>query len=348
MITHKPRIAVLALGGTIAMGKGKTAVRPGLSAERVIAAVPDLAELADLSAETLSKLGSFDLTVDSLLEVATRIQGLADRQEADGVVITQGTDTIEETAFLLDAVLDVAVPVVVIGAMRNPLMTSPDGPGNLLAAVRTIATPEIRERADDLGVLVVMLDSIHTARHVAKADASRIDAFASPATGPAGVLVEDRVRLHMYPDRHWRNVLSGIFSGTNLAALRSNPKQVGLVMVGLDESGGLIKALSESENLLGYDGLVFAAMGGGHLPGHLTDHVSAIAIRIPVVITPRAGSGILLQKTYEMIGAEIDLANRGTINAGSLPPLKARVLLTLLLRAKATPGQIAEAFAAFG
>jgi len=348
MTTQKPRIAVLALGGTIAMVKGKTAVRPGLSAENLIAAVPDLVKLADLSAETISKLGSFDLTVNNLLEVATRIQELAAQQQVDGVVITQGTDTIEETAFLLDVVLNVSIPVVVTGAMRNPLMNSPDGPGNLLAAVRTITAPQVRERASALGVLVVMLDSLHTARHVTKVDASRIDAFASPATGPAGVLVEDRVRLHMFPERRWHDGLSSIFSKTDFATLQSNPKQVGLVTVGLDESGGLIKALSESEDLLGYDGLVFAALGGGHLPGHLTDHVSAITARVPVVIAPRAGSGILLQKTYEMIGAEIDLANRGTLNAGSLPPLKARVLLMLLLRAKATPRQIVETFAAFG
>jgi len=348
MTTQKPRIAVLALGGTIAMVKGKTAVRPGLSAENLIAAVPDLAELADLRAETISKLGSFDLTVDSLLEVATRIQELANRGEADGVVITQGTDTIEETAFLLDVVLNVSIPVVVIGAMRNPLMTAPDGPGNLLAAVRTVTDKHVRERARELGVLVVMLDSIHTARHVAKADASRIDAFASPATGPAGVLIEDRVRLHMFPDRHWHQHLAELFSGTRLADVRSNPKNVGFVTIGLDESGGLLKALSESKDLLGYDGLILAAMGGGHVPGKLADHVSALASRIPVVIAPRAGSGILLKKTYEMIGAELDLAKRGTINAGSLPPLKARVLLTLLLQAQATPEQIAGAFAAFG
>ena len=129
--------------------------------------------------------------------------------------------------------------------------------------------------------------------------------------------------------------------------MQDHPKQVGLVTIGLDESGGFLRALCESEDMLGYDGLVVAAMGGGHIPGCLTDYVSAIATRVPVMITSRTGSGILLRKTYEMIGAEIDLANRGTINAGSLPPLKARILLTLMLMAKAKPEQIKEIFRMF-
>ena len=343
----KPRIHVLALGGTIAMVQGEKAVRPGLLAENLISALPELSQLADFNAETVSKLGSFDLTLDSLLKLATHIQNISGRSIADGVVITQGTDTLEETAFLLDVVLDVEIPVVVIGAMRNPLMISADGPGNLLAAVRTIISPEVRESEGKLGVLVTMLDTIHTARHVAKTDSSRIDAFSSPPTGPMGVLVEDRVRIHMYPDRNWKIAFKDICPGTSPAAMQDHPKQVGLVTIGLDESGGFLRALCESEDLLGYDGLVLAAMGGGHIPGCLTDYVSAIATRVPVLITSRTGSGILLRKTYEMIGAEIDLANRGTINAGSLPPLKARILLTLMLMAKAKPEQIKEIFSMF-
>lgn len=336
-MTDKPRIAVLALGGTIAMVKGEHGgVRPGLGAADLVAAVPGLERFATVSAETVKTVGSSDLTVDDVLMVAVRIAELVDAGAVDGVVVTQGTDTLEESAFLLDLVLDGRVPVVVSGAMRNPLSVSHDGPGNLLAAVMTAADPEVRRRSADLGVLVVLLDTIHAAIDVAKASPHRIDAFHSLVAGPVGVLVEDRVRLLGTPNRAHKVAFDAAVGHRPPAGWAGSDASVALLTLGLGESGGLLAALAGDPEHFGYGGAVLGAMGGGHTPSWVVEHVDALARRMPVVMAARIQSGYLLQSTYERAGSEIDLLSRGVISAGRLPPLKARLLLTLLLRAEAS------------
>lgn len=330
---NKPRIHVLALGGTIAMVSGDAGVKPGLGADDLIAAVPGIDELAVLEAETVSKLGSFDLTVDSMLQVAERITELANSGSAEGVIVTQGTDTIEETSFLLDCVLRVDIPVVVIGAMRNPLQMSPDGSGNLLAATRVVTDDYVRDNARALGVLSVMLDQIHAAAEVGKMDSHRVDAFASPQTGALGVLVEDRVRLAMTPRRDWKTAIDATLANKSIAELRANPKSVALAFLAMNETGGMLDAVSRDPNALGYDGMVLGTLGGGHAPAVLTDTISALTARMPVAMAPRMGSGLLLHKTYEIVGAEMDMAQRGVISAGRLHPFKTRMLMTLMLMA---------------
>lgn len=342
-----PRIAVLALGGTIAMVKGETGVRPGLSAEDLIDAAPGLDTIAMLRAETVKTIGSSDLTVPDVVSVAGRIRALSEAGEIDGAVVTQGTDTLEESAFLLDLLVDNAVPVVVTGAMRNPLAASHDGPGNLLAAVRTAADPEVRGRSRELGVLVVLLDSIHSALDAAKADTARIDAFQSRLAGPVGVLVEDRVRLIGSPTRaHKRAFERAVASAP--ADWREARASVGLLGFGLGESGGVLAAIEADPQALGYDGLVLAAMGGGHVPSWLCDMVGALAGRMPVVMAGRIQQGYLLEKTYEHTGSEIDLMKRGVISAGRLPPLKVRLLLTAMLMAGLDRPHQAPVWAALG
>ena len=161
----------------------------GLGADDLVAAVPALAALADIQAETVSKVGSHSLAFDQIHALAAKIRSL----KADGVVVTQGTDTLEETAFLLDLLLDLDIPVIVTAAMRNPALTSPDGPGNLLAAVRVACDPWVRAHARALGVVAVMLDEVYAAADVLKVHPTRLNAFASPQTGPLAALVEDRV-----------------------------------------------------------------------------------------------------------------------------------------------------------
>ena len=259
----KPRVAVLALGGTIAMVKGdEGGVRPGLGADDLVAAVPGIEAIADLRTETVSRIGSSDLTVSTVLTVARRIEALAAEGAIDGAVVTQGTDTMEETSFLLDLVLKVDIPVVMTGAMRNPLSVSHDGPGNVLAAVRVVADPVARARARELGVLVVMLDTIHAAVNVAKATSSRIDAFTSPETGPVGVLVEDRVRLTSMPNRDFRTALDAVTGGG--PRMTGDIPSVALHTIALSESGGLLGALATAPDTLGYAGIVLGALGGGH------------------------------------------------------------------------------------
>lgn len=336
-MTDKPRIAVLALGGTIAMVKGDHGgVRPGLGADDLVAAVPGIDRFATISAETVKTVGSSDLAVDDVLAVARRITELVDAGAIDGAVVTQGTDTMEESSFMLDLVLDGRVPVVVTGAMRNPLSVSHDGPGNLLAAVMTVADREVRRRSAELGVLVVLLDTIHAAIDVAKASPHRIDAFHSMVAGPVGVLVEDRVRLLGTPNRAHKKAFDAATGSRAPVGWTETSASVALLTLGLGESGGLLAALADDPTHFGYGGAVLGAMGGGHTPSWIVEHVEALARRMPVVMAARIQSGYLLRATYERAGSEIDLIKRGVISAGRLPPLKARLLLTMLLRAEAT------------
>ncbi len=185
-----PRVQILALGGTIATAPDASgAMQMGLGADDLVAAVPLLATLADIRAETVSRVGSHSLSFDQIHALAAKIMGL----DVDGVVVTQGTDTLEETSFLLDLLVERDIPVIVTAAMRNPALTSPDGPGNLLAAVRVACDPWMKAHAKALGVVAVMLDEVYAAADVQKVHPTRFNAFASPQTGPLAALVEDRL-----------------------------------------------------------------------------------------------------------------------------------------------------------
>ena len=344
----KPRIGVFALGGTIAMVRGDAGgVRPGLGAEDLAAAVPELPALCELRLETVAKLGSPNITVDAVFALAARIEALAAAGEIDGAVVTQGTDTLEETAFLLDCLLDLAIPVCAIGAMRNPLMASHDGPGNLLAAVKVAADGTVRALARELGVLVVMLDGVHAAQEVVKTNSHRLEAFASPHGGPIGAIIEERVRITAMPVRPHLEAMRRAVGASPAARLAGRPRPVGLVAFALDETGALLKAAARAGDRLGYRGMVLALMGGGHAPEWLVDDIEALAQAVPTVGCGRMGNGLLLRTTYEMRGAERDLQSRGVIWGGRLHPLKARLLLDLLLRADAPPDRIREVFEAF-
>lgn len=326
----KPRIAVFALGGTISMVKGEAGVRPGLTAEQLVAAAPGIDRLADIEARTVSTIGSSDLSVTAVLDVARAIEA-AVTDGADGAIVTQGTDTMEESAFLLDLALRVNVPVVVTGAMRNPLSISHDGPGNVLAAMQVVTDPTVRRLAGTLGVMVVMLDTIHAAIDVAKANTHRIDAFASPEAGPLGVVVEDRVRLTGRPERGHKAALDTALGKTHLTAIAPPLPDVALLTLAMGEAGGLLAALANDPDGFGYRGLVIGAMGGGHTPSWLGASIDLLVPRMPVVMAGRIQAGYLLAKTYEREGSEMDLLRRGVRSAGRLPPFKARLLLTAML-----------------
>jgi L-asparaginase len=337
---NKPRIDILALGGTIATTPDASGVmQMGLGAADLIAAVPRLSEVAHVNAETVSRVGSHSLSFDQIHALAGRIKTSA----ADGVVVTQGTDTLEETSFLLDLLLDLGKPVIVTGAMRNPALTSPDGPGNLLAAVRVAGNAWVRAHARELGVVVVMLDAVYAAADVLKAHPTRIDAFVSSQTGPLAVLVEDRLVPLGLPVR------DPIESARNLLGRPAGPAQpVALLWSSLDEDGALMRAIVEGADHLGYRGVVTAAMGGGHLPERTVAIARRLATALPTVVSPRAGGGPLLRHTYGGDSAEIGLREAGFIWGGRLNPLKARVLLETCLRAGLGRDTIAQVFDAFG
>lgn len=326
----KPRVAVLALGGTIAMTSGGEAgVVPTLTGEMLVAAVPGLGYLAEVEACSFRQLPGAHLQFDDLEALAEEIR---ERRRAgqQGFVITQGTDTIEETAFALDRLLDIDAAVVVTGAMRNPTLPGADGPANLLAAVQTAIHPG----AAGLGALVVMNDEIHAARFVRKLHTTSPAAFASPDTGRIGWVCEGRVRIALPPPA----VAAVRGPGTRAA-------RVAIVTVGLGDDGSLVHAALAA----GFDALVVQATGGGHVPPPVAQALEEAAAVMPVVLASRVGAGEVLASTYGFVGGEIDLQRRGLVRAGWLDAIKARVLLTLLLRRDIHDRTaIAAAFAAWG
>jgi L-asparaginase len=339
----KPRIHLLALGGTIATQPGERGMKVGLGGDDLVRMVPDLGAIADIEAETVSRASSSNLALDDVYALAARIQKMSDRRLSDGVVVTQGTDTLEETAFLLDLLLDVDIPVVMTAAMRNPKLPSADGPGNVLAAVRTAVAPWAKASA--VGVLVAMLDHVHPAIDITKTETSRLDAFRSPATGPVATLAEDRIIPLMLPVRDWKQAVRGAVGAAPASRLAGAPSSpVALLWLGLGERGALLNAVLNEPRHLGYGGIVVGAMGGGHVPEALVGPLTAHTARLPIVVASRAGGGPLLRRTYESPGSEIALRAAGLIFAGRLPPLKARLLLDVLLRAAIDRETIATVF----
>ncbi|CAN5764568.1 asparaginase [soil metagenome] len=347
-----PRIAILALGGTIATRPDASGVmQMGAGADDLVRAVPCLAELADIEAETVLRVGSHSLSFDQIHALAARIATV----KAEGVIVTQGTDTLEETSFLLDLLVERDIPVIVTAAMRNPALTSADGPGNLLAAVRVACDPWIRAHARALGVLVVMLDEVYAAADVIKTHPTRLNAFAAPQTGPIAALPEDRVLPLGLPVRdaveHTREKLGGIGGqiGSKFGSkIGSSAQPVALLWMGLDEPGHLIEALLGAPDHLGYRGVVLGAMGGGHLPERLAALAPRLAAAMPTVVSSRAGGGAMLRHTYGGPTSEISLREAGLIWGGRLHPLKARVLVETCLRAGLDRAAISGVFNAWG
>jgi len=336
----KPRIHILALGGTIATRPDPSGVmQMGAGADDLVKAVPLLGTLADIEAETVSRVGSHSLSFDQIHALAARIAA----SKADGVIVTQGTDTLEETAFLLDLLLERDVPVIVTAAMRNPSLTSPDGPGNLLAAVRVACDPWVRAHARALGVMAAMLDEVYAAVDVIKAHPTRLDAFASPQSGPLAALVEDRIVPLGLP---MRDAIEA--TRRKLGKVAGTAKPVALLWMGLDEPGRLMEAMLGASDQLGYGGAVIAAMGGGHIPERLADVAARLASAVPTVVSSRAGGGAMLRQTYGGPTSEIGLRKAGLIWGGRLHPLKARVLLETCLRAGLSRAAIADLFDAWG
>ena len=320
-------LLILSLGGTIAMLPGAApGVVPTLTAEALVASVPALAEFAPIEAQSFRLLPSAHISLDDLEALAALIRERAEGLR--GVVITQGTDTIEETAFALDLMLDLDIPVIVTGAMRNPSLPGADGPANLLAGVQTASDPALR----GFGVMVVMNDEIHAARSVCKRHASSTAAFVSPNGGPLGWISEGRALLHARPLR----ALSGAFTAPSQRAAK-----VALLTIGIGDQGELVEACRAA----GFDGIVLAGAGGGHVTPACAKVLAEAAREMPVVLTSRTGGGAALQHTYGYPGAEIELLGSGLIPGGALDPLKARILLLTCLRHGYTGTKIAEVFA---
>lgn len=328
-MAQDPRIALFALGGTIAMtaapGGGVVAQLTGADLLADLGRVPATVDVHETEPVPSAALGFADV----LDTVSAASRAVADG--AAGVVLAQGTDTLEETAFLIDSVWQHDEPFVVTGAMRNPTLPGADGPANLLAALQVAAAPVARGR----GALVVFLDEIHAARHVRKTHSTSLATFQSPDLGPIGHVVEGvpRFLARLAP----RTPVTG-WTPERVADTR-----IALYIVTLDDDGALLEGPNHSHH-----GLVVAGYGAGHVPSNLLAPLEEILQVMPVVLTSRSGGGPVLAGTYAAPGSERDLLARGLMSGGFVHPLKARVLLRLLIAAGAGRAEIAAAFTALG
>jgi L-asparaginase len=327
----KPLVAVGSLGGTITMTSATgTGVTPTLAAADLIAAVPALAVTATLQPATLAALPGASLGYGDVLGALAWARD-AVVAGAHGAVLVQGTDTLEETAYLLDLFWDRPEPLVVTGAMRSPQQAGSDGPANLLAAVTVAGAPQSRA----LGVLTVLNDEIHAAARVGKTHSMALDAFSSPGFGPVGRLVEGGPVYGNRPPRQ---------PALPLPRESAGDARVALLTTYLGDTGDLLRLVVDED----YDGAVIAAFGAGHVSAPMAEGVSKATARFPVVFASRTGSGPTAHHTYGFVGSESDLISRGAVPAGWLTPVKARLLLWALLRLGCSPSRVAAEFARRG
>jgi len=311
--TGRPKLLLVSLGGTITMtASGGPGIVPTLTGADLVAAVPALADVADIEAISPFRLPGPSLTLAHLRNVAMLLN---ERMTGDvaGAIVVQGTDTIEETAFVLDCLVGGDKPVVITGAMRGAEAPGADGPANLLASAIVASS----QAARGLGALVVLNETIHAARFVQKASTFLPSTFASFSAGPLGYVIEGEARIDM------RVVRTSVIQGGD----RGSDQPVALLTAALGDDGRMLIGLPG----LAYRGLVVEAMGVGHVPASIVPALAALTESIPVVLSSRVPSGSIFSRTYGFAGSETDLLARGLIPSGALGGLKARLLLSLLL-----------------
>lgn len=308
-----PKLAVASLGGTVSMQASSPheGVIPTLGGEALLAAVPQLMTLARVNVETLGLLPSASLDFEFLISVLCWAKHQIE-QGAVCIVITQGTDTLEETATFFDLLWDRDEPMVLTGAMRSAAQPGADGPANLLDACRVGLADDSRRR----GVQVVMNGQIHSAHAVRKTDSMALQAFSSPNRGPIGLLVEGVPRYRRPP-----------LPRRVLPLPHQTTQQIALLQASLSADSLML----ENILALGYDGLVIAGFGAGHVCATWAKAIDAIACKIPVIVATRCGSGSTARSTYGFMGGEMDLVRRGASMAGFACPRKVRILLWLLI-----------------
>ncbi len=325
-----PRVRLIATGGTISNRTGSR-----LSAEELVASMPGLDRYARPESEQFANTSSAALTLDQWLSLARRINTLfADDADLAGVVVTSGTDTLEETAYFLNLTVRSDKPVVVVGSMRNPSTLGYEGAANLLEGFRVAADPQSRGK----GVLVVLNDEINAAREVTKTDALRLQTFQSRGYGILGVVDSDKVVYYRgVIKRHTKS------SEFDVAAIQSLPR-VDVVMVYQGASGDVIKAMVDQ----GARGIVIASAGAGATSGTQGEGIRYATDKgVFVVTSTRTGGGRIAPRRGGARGtaaadsngdAAGGQAQQGTqspfrIAAEDLAPLKARILLMLALTA---------------
>ena len=325
-----PNIKIMATGGTIA-GVGVSSTQyAGYQAavmpiDKLLAAVPDLSKVANVSGEQIAQVASHNMTSAVLLKLAQRVNGLLASKEVDGVVITHGTNTLEESAYFLNLVVKSNKPVVMVGAMRPGSSMSADGPMNLFRAVITAGSQEAHGR----GVMIVMNDQIIAARDLQKTDTMTVDTFKAPLFGYLGFVVDNKT--HFYKPAARTHTASTEF---NIEGLTSLPK-VDIVMGYEDDSRVAIDALIAA----GAEGIVHAGAGTASVSNAMLPGVQdAVARQVAVVRSPRSSLGIITRNM------EFDDDKYGTVSGDTLSPPKARILLMLALTKSRDPKEIQRMF----
>ncbi len=318
MRAERPPVRLLIAGGTIAMS-GSPA-KPSLE---VIAQLQQQAG-ARVEAEVFATVPSVQFSADQALALCRRAVEVADT--GTSVVITHGTDLLEEVAFLCDLVYDGPAPIVFTGAMRTALAPGADGPANLDAAVAVATDPA----AQGIGVLVVFAGRVHAARHVRKADSTNVDAFESPLAGELGRVEEGHFKPRWAPPR---------LPALGVAQLDS---AVEILSPGLASQPALVSAAAAV-----CDGLIVSVPGAGHTPPTFLAALQEVATRKPVVAVPRPWRGTLLHDTYGFEGSEVDLRAGAIICAGALAAPAARVALLAALGAGLTRSALEQLFSRY-
>jgi L-asparaginase len=326
----RPGIALVATGGTIdAVGVDRldlawyTETRQRLPEGELLAALPELHQVADVRTLVVPRVPSYALTVQDWVRLARTVSTALEGDDCDGLVLTHGTNTLEETAYFLHLAVPSVKPVVLVGAMRPPSGLGADGGLNLLRAVQLAADPQARGR----GVLVVMNDRIYAARDVTKTATFRVDAFQAPDTGPLGYVDADgRVDFYHQPGRP--QPAPGL-----LPAATPTLPRVDVVVSYVGADGALVRAAVAA----GARGIVSAGTGAGRpTPSEQDALEEAAAAGVVVVQAARTGSG--------RVSRSPDMARRGFVVADNLVPWKAKVLLSLVLTATSDLTEVQSAF----
>ena len=326
-MNSKKKIAVIFTGGTISMtvNKKTKAATPTLSSSDIMALVEHIKEFATVELIDFSAIPGPHMTPEKMMELKAVTQAQCDHLEISGVVITHGTDNLEETAYLLDLTLKTNKPIVVTGSMRNASELGYDGPSNLASAILTATSDESCGR----GVLVVLNDEINAAREVTKTHTMSLDTFKSLEFGPLGIVDSNHVI-------YYRNqTFSSTFIDTD--TIEAN---VALIKIASGMDARILDFLV-SENVRG---IVIEAMGRGNVPPSVMPGINkAIDVGIPVVIVSRNPLGRIMP-TYGYEGGGLSLKNAGVILARNLNGQKARIALMLAISKTASIEKIRAFF----
>ncbi|HET9598236.1 MAG TPA: type II asparaginase [Anaeromyxobacteraceae bacterium] len=308
----KPAVTLLATGGTIAGAQpkpGEVGYKAGaFSVDALIGAVPGLKDIATVSGEQISNIGSQDMNDAVWIKLARRVNELQAKPEVKGIVITHGTDTMEETGYFLNLVTKGDKPVVLVGSMRPATAISADGPMNLYNATAVAVDPAARGR----GALVVLNDTIHYAREVEKTHTTSLQTFVSPNRGPAGRVLFGKAEFFAPPVP--KHTTGSAFAGNVPDALPPVSVLYAYANVGKEQVDAAVNA--------GAKGIVLAGVGDGNATAAMIDALAAAAKKgIVVVRSSRTGSGAVVRNV------ELDDDKLGFVAAMELNPQKARVLL---------------------